>query len=160
MTAIDGEPAKRRTRRRWSCTSTTWVRRSTFRRGGAGRRVSRRRISRQPSEMWTGVWVVPMDAQPGRLSYTVTATDRSDVRPLSPVHQRRPSADDRRIGTTKADGSTKLTKGFFVFFVLVAKRPSVPYIFHHNHRAYRYRRPAARYAQLWRSAGPTRRCDG
>ena len=31
---------------------------------------------RQPSEMWTGVWVVPMDAQPGRLSYTVTATDR------------------------------------------------------------------------------------
>lgn len=31
---------------------------------------------RQPSEMWTGVWVVPMDAQPGRLSYTITATDR------------------------------------------------------------------------------------
>ena len=31
---------------------------------------------RQPSEMWTGVWVVPMDAMPGRLSYTVTATDR------------------------------------------------------------------------------------
>jgi len=31
---------------------------------------------RQPSEMWTGVWVVPMDAQPGRLTYTVTATDR------------------------------------------------------------------------------------
>jgi hypothetical protein len=31
---------------------------------------------RQPSEMWTGVWVVPMDAQPARLSYTVTATDR------------------------------------------------------------------------------------
>ena len=31
---------------------------------------------RQPSEMWTGVWVVPMDAAPGRLSYTVTATDR------------------------------------------------------------------------------------
>jgi hypothetical protein len=31
---------------------------------------------RQPSEMWTGVWVVPMDAQPGRLSYTVTATDQ------------------------------------------------------------------------------------
>ena len=31
---------------------------------------------RQPSEMWTGVWVVPMDAPPGRLSYTVTATDR------------------------------------------------------------------------------------
>jgi len=30
---------------------------------------------RQPSEMWTGVWVVPMDAQPARLSYTVTATD-------------------------------------------------------------------------------------
>jgi len=32
--------------------------------------------SRQPSEMWTGVWVVPADAQPGVLSYTVTATDR------------------------------------------------------------------------------------
>ena len=31
---------------------------------------------RQPSEIWTGVWVVPMDAQPARLSYTVTATDR------------------------------------------------------------------------------------
>ena len=31
---------------------------------------------RQPSEMWTGVWVVPMDAQPGKLSYTVTATDQ------------------------------------------------------------------------------------
>ena len=32
--------------------------------------------SRQPSEMWTGVWVVPMDAQIGKMSYTVTATDR------------------------------------------------------------------------------------
>jgi hypothetical protein len=31
---------------------------------------------RQPSEMWTGVWVVPADAQPSTLSYTVTATDR------------------------------------------------------------------------------------
>jgi len=31
---------------------------------------------RQPSEMWTGVWVVPADAQPATLSYTVTATDR------------------------------------------------------------------------------------
>jgi hypothetical protein len=31
---------------------------------------------RQPSEMWTGVWVVPAEAQPGALSYTVTATDR------------------------------------------------------------------------------------
>jgi hypothetical protein len=31
---------------------------------------------RQPSEMWTGVWVVPADAQPGALSYSVTATDR------------------------------------------------------------------------------------
>jgi hypothetical protein len=31
---------------------------------------------RQPSEMWTGVWVVPADAQPAVLSYTVTATDR------------------------------------------------------------------------------------
>ena len=31
---------------------------------------------RQPSQMWTGVWVVPADAQPATLSYTVTATDR------------------------------------------------------------------------------------
>ena len=31
---------------------------------------------RQPSEMWTGVWTVPEDAPIGRLSYTVTATDR------------------------------------------------------------------------------------
>ena len=31
---------------------------------------------RQPSEMWTGVGVVPADAQPAALSYTVTATDR------------------------------------------------------------------------------------
>ena len=31
---------------------------------------------RQPSEMWTGVWVVPADAMPATLSYTVTATDR------------------------------------------------------------------------------------
>lgn len=31
---------------------------------------------RQPSEMWTGVWVVPDDAPIGRLTYTVTATDR------------------------------------------------------------------------------------
>ena len=31
---------------------------------------------RQPSEMWTGAWVVPADAQPGTLGYTVTATDR------------------------------------------------------------------------------------
>jgi hypothetical protein len=31
---------------------------------------------RQPSEMWTGVWVVPADAPLGALSYTVTATDR------------------------------------------------------------------------------------
>jgi len=31
---------------------------------------------RQPSEMWTGVWIVPMDAPPGVLKYTVTATDR------------------------------------------------------------------------------------
>jgi hypothetical protein len=35
-----------------------------------------REYSRQPSEMWTGVWVVPDDAQPAALSYTVTATDR------------------------------------------------------------------------------------
>ena len=32
--------------------------------------------SRQPSEMWTGVWVVPADAPIGVLKYTVTATDR------------------------------------------------------------------------------------
>ena len=31
---------------------------------------------RQPSEMWTGVCVVPADAPVGTLSYTVTATDR------------------------------------------------------------------------------------
>jgi hypothetical protein len=31
---------------------------------------------RQPSEMWTGVWTVPDEAPIGRLSYTVTATDR------------------------------------------------------------------------------------
>jgi hypothetical protein len=32
--------------------------------------------SRQPSEMWTGVWVVPADAPVGVVKYTVTATDR------------------------------------------------------------------------------------
>ena len=32
--------------------------------------------ARQPSEMWTGVWVIPADAPAGALSYTVTATDR------------------------------------------------------------------------------------
>ena len=32
--------------------------------------------SRLPSEMWTGVWVVPADAPIGTVSYTVTATDR------------------------------------------------------------------------------------
>ena len=31
---------------------------------------------RQPAEMWTGVWTVPDDAPIGRLSYTVSATDR------------------------------------------------------------------------------------
>jgi hypothetical protein len=35
-----------------------------------------REYPRQPSEMWTGVWVVPADAPAGALSYTVTATDR------------------------------------------------------------------------------------
>jgi hypothetical protein len=35
---------------------------------------------RQPSEMWTGVWVVPADAQPATLSYTVTASDRFNRR--------------------------------------------------------------------------------
>jgi len=32
--------------------------------------------SRQPSEMWTGVWVVPADAPIGTINYTVTAVDR------------------------------------------------------------------------------------
>lgn len=32
--------------------------------------------ARQPYEMWTGVWTVPMDAPISVLSYTVTATDR------------------------------------------------------------------------------------
>lgn len=32
--------------------------------------------SRQPSEMWTGAWVVPADAPIGTIVYTVTATDR------------------------------------------------------------------------------------
>jgi hypothetical protein len=32
--------------------------------------------TRQPSEMWTGVWTVPADAAVGTLNYTVTATDR------------------------------------------------------------------------------------
>ena len=32
--------------------------------------------SRQPSEMWTGVWTVPADARIGIVTYTVTATDR------------------------------------------------------------------------------------
>jgi hypothetical protein len=32
--------------------------------------------SRQPSEMWTGVWTVPADTPIGPVSYTVTATDR------------------------------------------------------------------------------------
>ena len=31
---------------------------------------------RPPINMWTGAWVVPMDAPTGTLSYTVTATDR------------------------------------------------------------------------------------
>ena len=31
---------------------------------------------RQPSEMWTGVWEVPVDAMTGIFSYTVTAKDR------------------------------------------------------------------------------------
>jgi len=31
---------------------------------------------RQPSEMWTGVWVVPADAPIGVMKYTVTAVDR------------------------------------------------------------------------------------
>jgi hypothetical protein len=32
--------------------------------------------SRQPSEMWTGAWIVPPDAPIGTVVYTVTATDR------------------------------------------------------------------------------------
>ena len=31
---------------------------------------------RAPREMWTGGWAVPADAPVGRMSYTVTATDR------------------------------------------------------------------------------------
>lgn len=31
---------------------------------------------RPPVELWTGAWTVPDGAQPGTLSYTVTATDR------------------------------------------------------------------------------------
>ena len=31
---------------------------------------------RSPVELWTGSWVVPDDATPGVISYTVTATDR------------------------------------------------------------------------------------
>jgi hypothetical protein len=31
---------------------------------------------RQPSEMWTGAWVVPADAPTGVINYTVTGTDR------------------------------------------------------------------------------------
>ena len=33
--------------------------------------------SRQPSEMWTGVWTVPADAPIGTINYTVTTTDHS-----------------------------------------------------------------------------------
>jgi hypothetical protein len=32
--------------------------------------------SRQPSEMWTGVWTVPADTPIGVINYTVTAVDR------------------------------------------------------------------------------------
>jgi hypothetical protein len=32
--------------------------------------------SRQPSEMWTGAWIVPADAPIGTINYTVTAMDR------------------------------------------------------------------------------------
>jgi hypothetical protein len=31
---------------------------------------------RSPAELWTGFWTVPNDAPIGRISYTVTATDR------------------------------------------------------------------------------------
>jgi hypothetical protein len=31
---------------------------------------------RQPSQMWTGAWIVPPDAAIGVVAYTVTATDR------------------------------------------------------------------------------------
>jgi len=31
---------------------------------------------RSPAELWTGSWTVPDDAPAGRISYTVTATDR------------------------------------------------------------------------------------
>jgi len=42
---------------------------------------------RTPYELWTGSWTVPMDAPVGRISYTVTATDKfgrkADFRPFS-----------------------------------------------------------------------------
>ena len=53
---------------------------------------------RQPSEMWTGVWVVPMDA-PARTSELHRDGHRS-LRPdrdVFAVHQRRPAAHRRRV---------------------------------------------------------------
>ena len=42
---------------------------------------------RSPVDLWTGSWIVPDDAQPGVVSYTVTATDRfgrtASFRPFS-----------------------------------------------------------------------------
>jgi hypothetical protein len=44
---------------------------------------------RAPSDMWTGGWLVPMDAPIGMISYTVTATDRfgrkSTYRPFAAI---------------------------------------------------------------------------
>jgi len=46
-------------------------------RGGAGPSApAPRGYLRSPAELWTGSWTVPDDAPAGRISYTVTATDR------------------------------------------------------------------------------------
>lgn len=46
-------------------------------RGAAGRSApAPRGYLRSPAELWTGFWTVPDDAPIGRISYTVTATDK------------------------------------------------------------------------------------
>jgi hypothetical protein len=46
-------------------------------RGAAGPKAPPPRgYLRSPAELWTGFWTVPDDAPIGRISYTVTATDR------------------------------------------------------------------------------------
>jgi len=46
-------------------------------RGAAGATAPPARGYLRPTvELWTGFWTVPDDAQPGIISYTVTATDR------------------------------------------------------------------------------------